>query len=489
MEEDRGMKKLCSPSHISKIAYYCTQEEIYICEECAETYHYQHLEKLQGILSMTQDKLSKYTNMKEKAQLVRKMSMTLEDLHTQISVQLADIYDKFIQDVIAHKQGFIDKWVKSLLPGDAVDNFKEMKISLSHTIDEIEQAHTKINEYCKEKGDVEDILYIQEPDSLGEKMDYLTTQNAMMRGFKKLKIDYKFDYRHIDNMFDIEQQEEFGENRELDGMYVPQLTNSKGIIRIFDIANHSIKHVSISKGGFPRYSATCSINNLIYAAGNYSKDEKAGYLYEINGNTGVFKQLASMIDRRCSFCLVSTSPSELYAIGGTPQKYGVYGLDKCEKYNVKENKWASVGALNIGRSYHGACYFPTTKEIYVYGGNGAPDGSATASIEKLSILEGRKWVEILNFIGQGDWVPTCNIQCRTISPSKIMIFGDANFIYDVGKMHIYPTHKPPHTKELGNYYVSSVTNKDKIYCFNDKNQNELLEYSIKGAKWNSMHFK
>ena len=94
----------------------------------------------------------------------------------------------------------------------------------------------------------------------------------------------------------------------------------------------------------------------------------------------------------------------------------------CEAYRIDKERWLSLPSLNIPRSHHASCYFPPSKEAYVFGGCKDADGYRTGSIESIRIGE-NEWRR-LQLKVKKEWKPMAYIMSSPISSSKILIYGE-----------------------------------------------------------------
>ena len=327
-------------------------------------------------------------------------------------------------------------------------------------------------------------MKIDNPEKVVKSIKNISKQNNRLKSIIDYTLEYKFNKNSINSMFDAYSI------RDSDGIFAPQISNENGRLQIYDVIRRKKREITINKEakGFPLGSATCSINNLIYIAGNKSNDEKGAYLYVIDGIKGSFRVLSPMNERRSYFCLISTHPGEIVAIGGfdKSKKHGTYSLDKCEKYIINEDIWAVMPSLNQGRQCHSATYFPKTGDIYVFGGLIPPTNAPTQTIERLSKYSPQlviwKW-KTVNLLTRGGWSTIYAIQSRSISQTEILIFGKENYVFNIQELSMQKMTKPSNFEYLSNFRVSPVVYKGKIYCFNNAHQNEIVRYDIKGKKW------
>ena len=478
-----GEKKYCSPAHIGLIAYYCTEDEMYVCEKCATSTHLEHFNKLKGIMSIIHKKLPKYLNLKEKARLLSKTCLSFEEVSELVKSQLGAEYDKFIADIIKYKETFIERGFREIFTDKEIVAFSDPKGELREVLERVNVVYSKIKE-CVEgkKVEMREIMRVEEAVELNNMMDSLANLSSE---FKQMgsKIKYKFDEEAVKRMFEIQPVERVCVGKEIiDSQYVTQIADTRGIMRVFDIKVGVARDITLNINGFPQYSATCVINETIYIGGYNSSGEKSRYFFSLNASSNSLRELGRMIDGRYNFCLVPTSDNEIYAIGGfdVSKKHGSNYLKECEKYKVKENRWTSISPLSLGRSVHAACFFYPTKEIYVFGGYDVT-GSATDSIEKL--LLGRDIWKNVNLKLRGGWTNIRDIMSFQVSKTQILIFGDSNFIFNVKEESMTSKKKPFMHRELRNYKVSTVKYLEYLYCFNDGNKHEILRYSLQDSAW------
>ena len=484
-------KKFCSSAHIKRLTYYCKECKMYICEDCTEVAHISHFNQLISVLSLAQEKLSKYTDLTVKAKLMRRIAVPEDEIKNQIFKQITNAYENFMQNVIEYKDIFIQKSFKQLFPQDEIKDFHNLpqKENLTAFLDKIDEIHGKMKEYCNQKEtNIEEIMKLEEPHVLSSLLENLAVQNRELREFQKTKFEYKFDEDTIDSLFRFEfskMRENYIERESLESRLVAQLTNSAGGVRIYDLIDRRGKVVNINKERFPNCAATCTLKDRVYVAGSNKNKETDAYFFEVDGVRESYQELSRMIDRRSSFCLIAVSPNELYAIGGFDyaKKYGSNSLVKCERYIIKDNKWEPLPPLNEGRYNHGSCYFPETNEVYTFGGIVSSTNMPTDSIERFNVGDPLHWTTIMHR-QRATWKSTFCIICKAISNRQILIAGTANFIFDVKNESMIPLDKPPNTKELYNYVVSPTTYKGKIYCFNNTNQHVILEYLVEHNVWN-----
>ena len=62
--------KYCNGLHSNQIAFYCKPCQLYVCEDCAFSYHMDHFDDLKALQAVFQKKLPKYLNVKKKAEFV-----------------------------------------------------------------------------------------------------------------------------------------------------------------------------------------------------------------------------------------------------------------------------------------------------------------------------------------------------------------------------------------------------------------------------------
>lgn len=113
--------------------------------------------------------------------------------------------------------------------------------------------------------------------------------------------------------------------------------------------------------------------NTIYVAGGCQKEIKqmkhSLQRLTVKQNTVESHQMANMIKYRYAFSLIEKD-GFLYAIGGKTFS-SLYmkehsSLVKCEKYDIKLNRWQMIADLNVKRSSYGV--FKYQGQIYVFSG-------------------------------------------------------------------------------------------------------------------------
>ena len=451
-----------------------------MCDDCRVS-HSDHNEAIENIMSVTQEKVQQVNSLKQQLEEIEKVFISTEEIHSTITAQVAEVYDNYINDVIKYKDKFIEQYLLKIYSKEGMKEVLNPKYKLQEVKQQIEKVLAQLKEIVYKSDEVlgDSINVLEDVGKLPEAISYLSRINSNSQEVLEFHLEYDFDENYMNNMFETHL------DNTMDGNFIPQVTNEGGVIRIYDMALERSRIITINKRGFPSFSATCVLGDRVYVGGNDSDDHVAAYFYEVNGNNGICKQLLSMIEKRSIFTLIAVNENEIYALGGfdQPKQYGTYYLDRCEKYLINRNQWYAIAPLNQGRCHHAATYFQTTKEIYVFGGWASPFDTLTDTIEKISVLGNNRW-EKVNLNTKSTWGPTRDIQSRAISKFEILIFGHDNYIFDVRKSSMYSVPRPQGVADLFSCRVSSIVNKGKIYCFNDDNENEIVEYEIRNRKWN-----
>ena len=161
---------------------------------------------------------------------------------------------------------------------------------------------------------------------------------------------------------------------------------------IINISKWEIIYYSNEKSrllGSLRYSSICSIpgQKMILTGGCKSKnDEPSNNTFEINSNNiNEVNILQPMISKRYGHCLIYLN-NNIYSIGGynhidRKEESVLSTLKKCEKFNIKKNKWELISNLNHPRAFFGSLIFK--KNIFVFGG--MYNDQLLSSIEKYDI--------------------------------------------------------------------------------------------------------
>ena len=301
--------------------------------------------------------------------------------------------------------------------------------------------------------------------------------------------------------------------RFITGGFIAQILRGRGL-RIYNIRKNITQNIIIPESLYLEGAGTCSVEDIIYAAGN-NKEEK--HLLALHCPTGKLRYLPEMSSGRFSFPLIFVR-GFLYAIGGgMSQNIHIPGsntqsniksninikpirMGNCEKYNIKTQKWIPLPSLNIPRQQHTGAYCSSTNSIYIFGGF-TKGWNTTAKIEKLNIEEENNW-EIISLNMKEGWHPLAHHISTPISYNKIIIYGGCaqNYIFDALTHSIYIQNvesladcnkcalSQVSKANLENDVVSPVLFRGCVYCFSGR-KDIVLRYSIKEDKWTQIEVK
>ena len=220
-------------------------------------------------------------------------------------------------------------------------------------------------------------------------------------------------------------------------------------------------------------SITQLSNDMAFISGGCSKINEVSkkcFLY----NKGVFKLLNDMLDDRRNHFSIKIN-NHIYVCGGIDNNSN--HLNKCEKYAIQFEKWIKCSQLNIERSHLSLCNM-NNKYIYAFGGENKTSGFLD-SIERYNIM-GDAW-ELLNV--KLPYKLEC-VGCISVSNKEIIIFGgycpqkikrETIIKYNVDTQQINFSNKQLNILGWSIYMPIKINNFVNVILGGDENEKPIIE--------------
>lgn len=237
----------------------------------------------------------------------------------------------------------------------------------------------------------------------------------------------------------VEEPDYFlGENRQ---KYLHFFQHKSNYLHIFDISK-----AQSSKVGFERIELNIDFKiprwhrslitpfSEIYLTGGVDCEDSEkklndAYVYDYSSQELI--PIDPMKTRRSGHGLVYLD-GYIYAIGGFSDAQDF--TTKCERYDIQQNKWETIAALNLKANNPACCTF-RNKVIYKFGGK-LDDEQLNNTIERYDPMSD-KWTMIdfelpTSFDGKKEAFEIySSLACIQINPTQMMIFGGTHADYKV----------------------------------------------------------
>ena len=391
MQGSLECSELCEMSHDEQIEFFCNKCKIYVCGDCAITFHDEHFDEMSSLTAILQNKFSLYTDLSKKCELLCKNKINIDETKSEIYRKLDEVYNRFLGDIMAYKEVFIQKNFDRFysLYGKESNILNEGTSKLKYSLEKnLEETRKLID--MKNITHLQNMFKLKDPDALNLQLQRILTEKAELQKFQELKIMYKFNGNNIEKMFELPSIESLrmkvlsisknATPRKLRNPFIENfsfmsmkkgrgnsigrkaskgytsgrenLNHSTDIFGIDDDLNTTVSNVPFCHNNtlynftlegkklksylsFPNSSPSfCLHKHRIYTAGGDIPGEGGhASVYQINVKTYIYSRLPSLIRGRYNLSLIYARGS-LYALGGFASK----SLSFCEKLKLEDTE-------------------------------------------------------------------------------------------------------------------------------------------------------
>ena len=138
--------KYCNEDHIPKLVFFCTNDKILCCEECASE-HLHHVENLKSIKSIFESRIPKYRELKDVLLLLSKNVINSDEIRSYIAQKLECAFDNLMSRIREMKGEWICEQFNLIMKEFGVEKEIEQARKIRSLLVDIEETFTKIQCY------------------------------------------------------------------------------------------------------------------------------------------------------------------------------------------------------------------------------------------------------------------------------------------------------------------------------------------------------